>query len=1461
MKQLLLRRARASFRFATLWTALIAVCSVVLVMTTNAHAFPGQLVQDRLWGVSAPWVVFSVSAMQSVSVLRLTKLSTSSCDDPVQRTGLGMAPLCSGEPTTLAEGWVHVFSKQTGREAVPAIHFIEVGGTNILLRTPLTLAAGDYALMIHGGERTRGFIAMQAALFSANDMNEQSPLAANTVEMSDNIFFDLADSPEAYAVESVIVGDGPTEIDDQDTGFAVAGKGGNTLNDWMGVQSTEAWIFADGTMAAIGADLQMSGVGPAARLPQMRPRNGFVLIRPFARPPFALADFAVDDREYPSPPGRGRMRVVFNTATDSDFDRLGDLVENEVHTCNGTASTTSTESYEGVLCNDEIFFRFLNGGANGIGIRDPRDTDGDGISDGAEVLGADSTYGIPPNPMGGPGPGPVRRLTGVAQTFPAWGFDPLHKDMLVEIDRLGRANVQACAVDGRPNRRLGCPSGGAVFPVVNADDTGAIVGNPVEPIVVSMSQLQLWHRGFAQIPSGRANNPDRLPGIEAHFDVAISDAAGQFGPFGRLYNLWGRRTASQPFERFVRAGTVIRPWTPTQGPWRDANGSECSCLESTVAPDPRHGGFSRWALGYPDSRGQNGCNQRVNASIFGVAGTMMHEMGHTFGLNHGGPISVNNRDCVMPFGSPSRAGDFAREDKIIFPSMMNYAYVRTTRFGYFNTTTTAFPAFSTGRFAASPLPRFTTSPDVPLGFFGWPELDPFGSPGGIAALNFYSLKGSLGSPTYSIVNTNGQSGADFTRNGALDVGIVARGSVEPELSFQSGSGTTTVAINNLWCTNDEIPVTEGTCCQRGQQRQADGNCRQGAMTVAGVEPPIIRSMFAVGTYAAINIANRLYGFYVDDLVSEDDAVAARQLVPRRCTAADVAANRCQSWVEEGKVRWVAIDQVGTPLGGANPDAAGANAAHPCSEPGHACGHILPGRPSRGDIITFPNNTVNTRGSTVLSATTFNEGGERAAIAMTSRTGIVCGTRRTFRGTGYDTSYTGCPWGEAKLLIAAPGDLPNVGFRVLPLSVGLPGSISSVAVKAFDPNNNGAPTALVVVARDAASNGLYWSRCTAAGCAPFAALADGNGSQLQSVTGVALGVQPAAPGANPRLALLYGAVLQGFTNAALNLADISVSGVGLLRVLSSKPLTGAPPNPFLFVAGDSSVNLEFQRDGRGVLAAESISFRALSTTTSANPFVALDDAAATTVPTNVYEDRDYAVSRMVWRPGWNRTYDTVFRGRRLTFTDTFAPFVLSPGVSIALIRDERPADVSIRPDPRPDPRFTAELRHNFGGGVRGFGLEPPQGQLQLRFYPQMDGEALAPRFDYDETTTLAFNLCQQIAVTSGGYRGGDLNIPRSNAAVGAGTNARIWCPGAMGWSRDFVITNQTADLLERMEQGDSSTLSQGIAALVTAEGWYGAPQIDIREVPSSRPPATLECSANGGVGAMWYSDLAQEAQGP
>jgi hypothetical protein len=86
---------------------------------------------------------------------------------------------------------------------------------------------------------------------------------------------------------------------------------------------------------------------------------------------------------------------------DPDGDALGSELEKQIGTCSTTREVVGNWD-----CSRSV---------------DARDTDGDGLQDGVELLGS---------------------LTGAPyQLLPRWGANPLHKDIFIEVDSMLRARA------------------------------------------------------------------------------------------------------------------------------------------------------------------------------------------------------------------------------------------------------------------------------------------------------------------------------------------------------------------------------------------------------------------------------------------------------------------------------------------------------------------------------------------------------------------------------------------------------------------------------------------------------------------------------------------------------------------------------------------------------------------------------------------------------------------------------------------------------------------------------------------------------------------------------------------------------------------------------------------------------------------------------------------------------------
>ncbi|WP_119270260.1 FG-GAP-like repeat-containing protein [Taklimakanibacter deserti] len=169
-----------------------------------------------------------------------------------------------------------------------------------------------------------------------------------------------------------------------------------------------------------------------------------------------------------TPSVRGSLRIYRNDAArDRDGDGLGDQLEGALGTC-----ATNSGSVAGANCNE---------------IADPRDTDGDGLQDGWEVLGKDYKYQD----------GNVTTTGHLA--LPAWGANPRHKDIFIEIDfrRLDyKENLAGVAHH---------------MPPETARQMAATYGDAATTDFF----LKAAH-------AVSMDNPDRLPGISLHLDTGVA---------------------------------------------------------------------------------------------------------------------------------------------------------------------------------------------------------------------------------------------------------------------------------------------------------------------------------------------------------------------------------------------------------------------------------------------------------------------------------------------------------------------------------------------------------------------------------------------------------------------------------------------------------------------------------------------------------------------------------------------------------------------------------------------------------------------------------------------------------------------------------------------------------------------------------------------------------------------------
>ena len=373
----------------------------------------------------------------------------------------------------------------------------------------------------------------------------------------------------------------------------------------IAIQNADLWVdgklhtgnvrFSTGTafyMSRLSAGEQVVGIrsprGPKVHTAYLLSRDGLQILgrssgsRTTLRPPLEQDALIV----YASSGGSssGALRVYRNNASwDTDEDGLSDALEGALGTC-----ASNVGSVAGANCNE---------------IADPRDTDGDGLPDGWEVLGKLSGW----------------FQNGVFLTeylaLPAWGANPRHKDIFIEVDfrRLDLAENQSGAALKMP-------------PAVARQMAASYADSATTDTV-----LRLVH-------AVSANNPDRLPGINLHFDTGIdptdpADAA--------IYGNWGGYNAVDAVQDAEGEWVPQRPeqvW-PQQMSWA------------------RWGVF-HYVMGYATGGGACGGGIACGFNFNQRRERRAPSSATHSDSNHNGPYGVHEPNC-----------------KPNYPSLMNYAYL------------------------------------------------------------------------------------------------------------------------------------------------------------------------------------------------------------------------------------------------------------------------------------------------------------------------------------------------------------------------------------------------------------------------------------------------------------------------------------------------------------------------------------------------------------------------------------------------------------------------------------------------------------------------------------------------------------------------------------------------------------------------------------------------------------------
>src|SRR5579872_1320268 len=352
------------------------------------------------------------------------------------------------------------------------------------------------------------------------------------------------------------------------------------------LQSGDVWVdgqfISSGVQFTSGALLPMARLETGEQLDGVRPplgaidhvvylltSDGLRMLRrnvgPFTRiSPTSTQDIlAVYATNVPQ--NAGALRVYRNDVNhDSDHDGLGDDLEAQLGTC-----ATNTGYVAGANCDE---------------IADPRDTDGDGLQDGWEVLGKEY---IDQN-------GNEQYLA-----LPAWGANPRHKDIFIEVD-YRRMNIienqQGYVAHMLPEA---------------AREMAAAYGDT--------ATTDFWVKA---IHSLSVQNPDRLPGISLHLDTGVAPEKPEDAT---IYGDWGGFNAVDATpDGPADVGAV----------WKDQLG-------------PGRMGIFHYVLGYEGGGGSCG-QGIICAFNMDSAGNAAHEFGHTLALNHNGPNFVTDEPNCKP---------------------------------------------------------------------------------------------------------------------------------------------------------------------------------------------------------------------------------------------------------------------------------------------------------------------------------------------------------------------------------------------------------------------------------------------------------------------------------------------------------------------------------------------------------------------------------------------------------------------------------------------------------------------------------------------------------------------------------------------------------------------------------------------------------------------------------------------
>ncbi len=309
-----------------------------------------------------------------------------------------------------------------------------------------------------------------------------------------------------------------------------------------------------------------------------------------------------------SPEAVEEALLIHNDYThDADGDGLGDNVEAAIGTCSTLSDYVRVDGGYEFDCSLAA---------------DPRDTDGDGISDGLEVFGRYIPPVLAPETATASELAELPDVTasiGTHINLPLWGADPRHKDLFIEVDFMQRS----------PGEMAGkvSPAVARQFAAYYQDT----LDNP-HPLVDLYRAVTL-------------RNPDGKRGINTHLDTGVAPETPEDAT---IYGDWG-------------GSSVVPPVQKEDGSWAGDNPQTAWQTNMSAA---RRGIF-RYIMVYPSGGGQNPLNSFAGSGPLNNAWVLAHEFAHAMGLDHGGDPAISQPNC-----------------KPNYPSLLNYGYQSYPEVGF-----------------------------------------------------------------------------------------------------------------------------------------------------------------------------------------------------------------------------------------------------------------------------------------------------------------------------------------------------------------------------------------------------------------------------------------------------------------------------------------------------------------------------------------------------------------------------------------------------------------------------------------------------------------------------------------------------------------------------------------------------------------------------------------------------------